>query len=104
MDHESRLSVVENQVNRLTNAVDTIADAIVTLARIEERQADMAETVKRTYNKLEAQDAKLDDTITRVSVIEQRLKPLEEVRTWVIVGLLSTVGLVGSFAWRFIFT
>ncbi len=67
---DERLSRIESKLDRLT-------DVIVNLARIEERQLDMADGMKRIWRRLEDQD--------------KRFRPLEH--------KLASIGWVERVVW-----
>lgn len=86
--HEARLSVVENAVVRIENAVDKIADALTILTKIDAKHeaaaADIADNASYTRNV----DARLQE-------IEKVIPQLMEVRGWIVRGVVAVIGMVG---------
>lgn len=85
---EFRLSVVEKTIVKIEQGVDSIADSLQTLARIEAHQSNTADAVTRCVAALESHDERLRHLESEVPIT--RL-----VRNWVIAGVIGVVALVG---------
>ena len=57
------------RLGRLENKIDTLNDAIATLARIDERMLSHMETARRLGNELEEQDKR----ITKLEAVRERV-------------------------------
>ena len=114
----------EARIAALEEAVKDIRDAVVTIARLEERHAETREAINRCFQSAEknanailavkaeseaayrqiASDATREATMLRNEVseiklklasIEGRMKPLEEMRGFVVKAVIGVVGMVG---------
>lgn len=114
----------EARIAALEEAVKDIRDAVVTIARLEERHAETREAINRCFKSAEnnaaaivavkteseaayrqiASDAAREATMLRSEVseiklkltaIEGRMKPLEEMRGFVVKAVIGVVGMVG---------
>ena len=115
----------EARILALEDAVKDIRDAVVTIARLEERHAETREAINRCFQSAEknaaaildvkanseatykqiAADALKESAALRTEVaeiklkltaIEGRMKPLEEMRGFVVKAVVAVVGLVGA--------
>lgn len=115
----------EARILALEDAVKDIRDAVVTIARLEERHAETREAINRCFQSAEknasaildvkagaesayrqiASDATREAAALRSEVaeiklkltaIEGRMKPLEEMRGFVVKAVVAVVGLVGA--------
>ena len=114
----------EARIAALEEAVKDIRDAVVTIARLEERHAETREAINRCFQSAEknanailavkaesesafrqiAGDATREATMLRnevseiklkLTAIEGRMKPLEEMRGFVVKAVIGVVGMVG---------
>lgn len=114
----------EARIAALEEAVKDIRDAVVTIARLEERHAETREAINRCFQSAEknaaailsvkaeseasyrqiASDASREATMLRnevseiklkLTAIEGRMKPLEEMRGFVVKAVIGVVGMVG---------
>ncbi len=103
----------EARILALEDAVKDIRDAVVTIARLEERHAETRESINRCFQSVEKNAnailALKDDNEDRVAVlrseyeelkfriaqIEARISPLEELRGVAMKGVWALVGIVG---------
>lgn len=86
--HEARLHVVENAVQRIEEAVTKIAVSMEKLARLEERHSTTNENLAKAVERIED----LEDGMRQVEIA---LPMLKEGRRWMITGVLGLVGAVG---------
>lgn len=122
---EARIVALEDAVNDIRDAVKDIRQATVTIARLEERHAETREAINRCFQSAEknaeailavkancesaykqiAHDAARESVALRtevaeinlkLTVIEGRMKPLEEMRGFVVKAVVAVVGLVGA--------
>ena len=114
----------EARIAALEEAVKDIRDAVVSIARLEERHAETREAINRCFQSAEknaaailavkaesesafrqiASDATREATMLRnevseiklkLTAIEGRMKPLEEMRGFVVKAVIGVVGMVG---------
>lgn len=84
-----RLTVVESAIEEIRDATRSIAESVQSIARLEERHAQTAQTLGRLFD-----DAK--EVEKRVRVIEADMPGLREIRRWVVGGVLSITSIVGA--------
>lgn len=71
---------MSDRLDRIEDKIDRLTDVIVDLARMEERQLDMQESIKRLWRKQDQQDVGLR------YLDEKKIRPLEDkvaARAWV---------------------
>ena len=90
---------VEQRIARLEDAVISIKDSLVALVRLEAHHAETREALNRAFREFDRLEAKHDALAERVAVIEKDIPPLKEARTWLVTGMLGTLGLVGLAHW-----
>ena len=115
----------EARILALEDAVKDIRDAVVTIARLEERHAETREAINRCFQSAEknanailavkaeseaavrqavadsvresvALRTEVAEIKLKVSEIEGRMKPLEEMRGFVVKAVVVLVGMVGT--------
>ena len=110
-DEQKRIGVLENQMSNIGGAVvhmdkklDDITTALSSLVRIEERQIASGEKLAEVQaagkdNELrirELEHSMPQELNLRLSVIETALPALVESRKWVVIGLMSGLGMIGA--------
>jgi hypothetical protein len=108
---EQRINTIESRVEHLSDTVlrvdqklDNIADTLQSLVRIEERQLSINEKLNEANASLKSQESRLralelsvpENLSKRLSKMETVLPGLQEVRKWIIMGIVSGVGLIGA--------
>ena len=106
-------SQTEARILALEDAVKDIRDAVVTIARLEERHAETREAINRCFQSAEknanailAVKADNEERVAllrseyealkfRLAQIEARISPLEELRGVAMKGVWALVGIVG---------
>jgi hypothetical protein len=106
-----RIIVLEQQFQQLATAVpridgklDDIHDALQSLVRIEERQiaingrlSDGAQAIQDNIQRITALEIAVPKKLgERLVAIETKLPALIEMRTWVVLGILGGLGLMGT--------
>lgn len=84
-----RLTVVESAIEEIRDATRSIAESVRSIAVLEERHANTAQAIERSFSAME----KLE---VRIRAIEVELPGLKEIRGWVVGGVLSISGIVGA--------
>ena len=90
---------MEQRIARLEDAVISIKDSLVALVRLEAHHTETREALSRAFKECEKLGAKHDALVDRVSALEKDIPPLKEARTWLVTGMLGTLGLVGLAHW-----
>lgn len=93
-----RLETVERAVADIRDAVGQIADAMVKIARLEERHQETRESLGRAFERIEAVERAQSDQRVELVTLKAQIKPLEESRGWMVTAMLGTIGLVGAAA------
>ena len=104
----------EARIAALEEAVKDIRDAVVTIARFEERHAETREAINRCFQtteknaeailaaKSDASDesaalrTEVTDINLKLAALEGRIKPLEEAHGFLVTAAVSVLGLVGA--------
>lgn len=86
---------VRNYMGRMDGALSTIADAMVKIARLEERHQETRESLGRAFDRMDASDKVQARHTVELATLQEQIKPLKEVRSWVVSGVLAVFGLVG---------
>lgn len=82
------ISDVKSTLKAVDNKVDNIGQALVLLARLEERHAN-------TQDKVSGLEKTVTDNGGRIGALEKVVPGLVETRGWVVTGLLAGVGMIG---------
>ena len=86
---------VRRYISKMDDALEKIADALVKIARLEERHQETRESLGRMGDRMAKSDDIQAAHTVQLATISEQLKPLSEARTWIISGVLAVVGLVG---------
>lgn len=114
------INPTEARIVALERAIEDIRDAVVTIARLEERHAETREAISRCFQVSEknaeaivatnaailvakessrerdtALRAEYEDMRLQMERIEGRMKPLEELRGFVVTAMVGTAGVIG---------
>lgn len=92
---EHRIGAVEQAVERISLAVQKMAESTAKLVTLEERHAETREGLERAFRSIEQREHEHDSLVDRVMTIEVAMPGLKEVRSWVIRGVLSIIGVIG---------
>jgi hypothetical protein len=107
-DENNRLDLLEQRVNSTFNRVeeklDGISSALQGIVRIEERQVQTNTQLSALNTSAREQDSRLreveraipENLGKRLASIEVALPGLKELRRWVVVGVVSGVGMIGA--------
>jgi response regulator RpfG family c-di-GMP phosphodiesterase len=101
---EQRLNLLEQTVVRMDTKLDGIAETLQSLARIEERQMATNErlrqgdqTMSDFAERLRAIELAMPEKANeRLTAIEVQMPGLIESRKWVVMGILSGIGMIGA--------
>lgn len=94
-DNTAIVAEVRTYMQRMDGALTTIADALIKIARLEERHIETRDSLARAFSAIEKVEH--EQTEQRVVIAEMRgdMKQLQEVRGWIVSGVLAVAGLVG---------
>lgn len=98
-----RVTVLEGALLDIRNSTKEIAGAMVKIARLEERHDDSRSSIERAFNAIRELETKNDMITVGMTRIEESLKPLNEMRKWVVGGVISVVGFVGAASLKIVF-
>lgn len=93
---EHAIGVVQGAVGEMRDAVSQIADAVTKIARLEERHSETREGLGRAFRRIEEMEKEQSDQAILIERINGQLAPLQETRKWVVGGIISIVGIVGT--------
>ena len=101
----------EQRFQNIDNKLDDIGNALVTLARIDERQISISENLVKVINtqtvhsdRLAAVERSIPNELDkRLGVIETVMPGLKETRGWVVTGVLAGVAMIGTAAAAMVF-
>jgi hypothetical protein len=93
---DNNLQHIQRELARQGTTLEAINISLQTLARVEERQAQISDRLKDGSIKI----TELDQRLGRV---ETTIPGLKEVRAWVIMGVLGGLGMMAVAVFQFIF-
>lgn len=83
--------MLERDRDEMKDALTSISQSLQRLVALEERHMETREGLNRAFSAIEKQN-------NRIAEIEKHMPGLQEVRVWVINGVLTVVGIVGMAA------
>lgn len=92
---QARMHAVERAVQDIRDAVGQIAEAMVKIARLEERHQETRESLGRAFDRLDVSESALHDVRVEIVTLRADIKPLQESRDWIVRGMVGIVSLVG---------
>lgn len=101
--------ILEYRLNRVEEAVSSIAESLKTLTRLEEHHKETREAINRAFEEIRTNRRDYEDSCDRVEgrlrAVELQLPILRMTSRWVIGGTLAVVSAVfatcGSILWMF---
>lgn len=103
LDTETRLRLVEKDTTDIRQYIQKVDKNLETLTRVEERQVGYGEAVNRAFDAIEKLDAMMEAGAERfdqrIRAIEVLIPGLQEVRGWIILGVLGICSLVFLALW-----
>lgn len=108
---DRRLRAVESSMDRLNGTVTKIGEAIDKLVLIEERSLETKRTLERAFETLKDHETRIrqyeeitsimrdnrkliDDHEERMREVEEQMPLLTETRKWVVMGVVSGLGMM----------
>lgn len=91
-----QMGALRDDVREVKDTMREMARSLEQLVRIEENQKEMRSSIVRAFDEIKINRSRIDLTDGRVSLIENQLPGLRELRRWVIAGVLGALGMVAS--------
>lgn len=88
-----RIDVLHDDVNEIKQSMRSISDAVVTLARVEERQAQTASALERAFSAIESLEK-------RMSQVEKYSHDSRRIGHWVDLGVVGIVVIVAQYIFK----
>lgn len=96
LNKEVTVADIEPRLSRIENKLDSLSDAVINLARIEERMITL-------FNRMDAYDARQTTIWDRIGLISDRIVDLEKtsmtIRTIEKLGYIIASAAAASFFW-----
>jgi uncharacterized protein involved in exopolysaccharide biosynthesis len=92
----ARMQALEGAVQDIRSAINQIAEAMVKIARLEERHEETRGSLGRAFDRIEAVEKTQADQRVDIVKIQGELAPLKESRGWTVNGILAVVAVVGA--------
>lgn len=83
------MSVDTDRLSRIEQKIDKLSDAIVQLARVEEKIADLEVRREEQHQRLNNLSKKIDSIDTHVTTLVEKVNIMQRVG-WIIVGVFVT--------------
>ena len=102
-DRRRDAHIYEQRFAAIDSKLDDIGNALVTLARIDERQIAISENLVKVLDTQSLHSTRLaavervipNELDKRLGAIENVMPGLKETRGWVITGVLAGIGMIG---------
>jgi hypothetical protein len=88
-DAELNPGLVEFRLDRVERAIESISSAFGRLVSIEERHVETRQALERAF-------VAIKEVGARVGEVEKEMPTLQLARKWVIGGVMTGIGLIGS--------
>lgn len=93
--HQTQAALAEARIAAVEAAVGEIRDAIVTIARLEERHTETRAAIAQCTAAIQQHESAVGEMRLQLARIDGRLQPLEEQRGFVMRAVLCVAGAVG---------
>jgi predicted RNase H-like nuclease (RuvC/YqgF family) len=88
----AKMDAIKDSVTELRGTMGEMTKALNTLIRVEQKQIEHTEDIKRLDNRIDKLDA---DHEGRLQFLERKMPGLIEMRLWAMSGVMSVVAAVG---------
>lgn len=86
-----------SRLDRFEDKLDKLADAVLTIARVEERQAQHSRTLERVWNEVNAVREDVKGIKTRLSVVENKQSESSgKMSVWERIAWIVVAAIVGG--------
>jgi uncharacterized protein (DUF342 family) len=86
---EVNMSVDTDRLSRIEQKIDKLSDAIVQLARVEEKIADLEVRREEQHQRLNNLSKKIDSIDTHVTTLVEKVNVMQRVG-WIVLGVFVT--------------
>jgi uncharacterized protein (DUF342 family) len=86
---EVNMSVDTDRLSRIEEKIDKLSDAIVQLARVEEKIADLEVRREEQHERLNNLSKKIDSIDTHVTTLVEKVNVMQRVG-WIVLGVFVT--------------
>jgi uncharacterized protein (DUF342 family) len=86
---EVKMSVDTDRLSRIEQKIDKLSDAIVQLARVEEKIADLEVRREEQHQRLNNLSKKIDSIDTHVTTLVEKVNVMQRVG-WIVLGVFVT--------------
>lgn len=107
--NDPQLAILAQRVNDLHEGfsevratLKEVADALMILARIDERQGQANAAIDRAFKSIEKTDGRIDELTKRVAVLEQQQPLQKQVNLWFLSGVWAAAGLSVMFVAKYL--
>lgn len=83
---EDSMSIETDRLDRIEEKIDKLSDAIVSLARVEEKIADLEVRREEQHDRLNSLSRKIDSIDTHVTSLVEKVSVMQKVG-WIIVSV-----------------
>lgn len=90
MDSETQI----DRLNRIEKKIDKLSDAIITLARVEEKISDLELRRQESHERANRISAKIDDLDRKVTAMGERVSVLTRVMWIVVAAVIGTIAAI----------
>jgi len=92
-----RVNDLHEGFSEVRSTLKEVADALVILARVDERQGQANAAIDRAFKAIEKAEARVDKLVERVATLEQQQPLQKQVDLWFLSGVWATAGLTVMF-------
>jgi len=93
-----RLKILSKDVSDIKKSISQMADAITTMAVLEQKHYGLSEAVKRAHSRIDAAEAKTEALDERLRLIEVELPVVRMASGWVFKAALGVLAILGTAA------
>lgn len=92
-----RVDALHDGFSEVRSTLKEVADALVILARVDERQGQANAAIDRAFKAIEKTDGRVDKLAERVMALEQQQPLQKQVNLWFLSGVWTVAGLAVMF-------
>lgn len=89
------VAIDERRFATMEAAVGEIRDAVVAIARLEEKHQETRESLLRSFDRIEELERTQNAHAVELERIRGEIAPLKESRNWIVAAMLAVVGAAG---------
>lgn len=92
-----RVDALHDGFSEVRTTLKEVADALVILARVDERQGQANAAIDRAFKAIEKTDGRAEELAKRVMALEQQQPLQKQVNLWFLSGVWAAAGLTVMF-------